>query len=124
MDRAARRTLIILSLSEVLAMSLWFTGTAVLPQLTVLWKADLGFISWVTLSVQLGFVAGALVLAIFNVADIFSAPRLIAVSAALAAALNVCFGLVARDHMSAAMVFRFLTGAALAGVYPPGMKVL
>lgn len=105
-------------------MSLWFAGTAVLPQLTSLWHASLALGSWLTLSVQLGFVVGALLLATFNVADVFSAPRLIAVSAAVAAVLNLGFGLVAADHVSAAITLRFLTGAALAGVYPPGMKVL
>jgi MFS family permease len=124
MDSPARRTLFILSISELLAMSLWFAGTAVLPQLTAIWKTSLAFSSWLTLSVQLGFVAGAMLLAIFNVADVFSAPRLIAISAAVAAVLNFLFGLVAHEHMYTAISLRFLTGAALAGVYPPGMKVL
>ena len=30
-----------LSLAELLAMSLWFTGTAVLPQVTGFWHANL-----------------------------------------------------------------------------------
>ncbi len=105
-------------------MSLWFAGTAVLPQLTMVWHASLALGSWLTLSVQLGFVAGALLLAIFNVADVFPAPRVIAVSAAIAAILNAAFGLVASEHIFVAIALRFLTGAALAGVYPPGMKVL
>src|SRR3954466_7960429 len=124
MEAPARRTLFILSISELLAMSLWFAGTAVLPQLTAIWKTSLAVSSWLTLSVQLGFVAGALLLAIFNVADVFSASRLIAISAAIAAVLNLLFAVVAREHMYAAISLRFLTGAALAGVYPPGMKVL
>jgi MFS family permease len=105
-------------------MSLWFAGTAVLPQLVTLWHGNLALGSWLTLSVQLGFVAGALLLALFNVADVFSAPRLIAASAAVAALCNAAFGLVAAEHVWVAIALRFLTGAALAGVYPPGMKVL
>lgn len=124
MEPNARRTLLILSFSELLAMSLWFAGTAVLPQLTAIWHASLALGSWLTLSVQLGFVAGALLLAMFNVADVFSAPRVIAVSAAVAAIFNIAFGLIAAEHVNAAIALRFLTGAALAGVYPPGMKVL
>src|SRR5207244_8266601 len=104
--------------------SLWFAGTAVLPQFTAIWNTDLAVGSWLTLSVQLGFVAGALGLAIFNVADVFSAPKVIAISAAIAAALNIAFGLVAREHILGAIALRFLIGAALAGDYPPGMKVL
>src|SRR5207253_2147544 len=70
------------------------------------------------------FVLGALLLAIFNVADVFSAPKVIAISAAIAAVLNIAFGLVAREYVVGAITLRFLIGAALAGVYPPGMKVL
>src|SRR4051812_40975890 len=103
MEPAARRTLLILSFAELLAMSLWFAGTAVLPQLTAIWHASLEMGSWLTLSVQLGFVAGALLLAMFNVADVFSAPRVIAVSAAVAAILNIAFGSVAAEHISLAI---------------------
>jgi MFS family permease len=46
------------------------------------------------------------------------------VSAALGALFNIAFGLLAADHFYVSMSFRFLTGMALAGVYPPGMKVL
>jgi MFS family permease len=37
---------------------------------------------------------------------------------------NLLFGLLASEHVFGAIALRFLTGAALAGVYPPGMKVL
>jgi len=59
-DRSARRVLLLLSIAELLAMSLWFTGTAVLPQLTLQWGSGIAVTSWLTIAVQLGFVAGAL----------------------------------------------------------------
>jgi MFS family permease len=124
MDSQAKRTLIILSIAELMAMSLWFAGTAVLPQLTQIWKSGLGVSAWLTLAVQLGFVVGALLLATFNVADIFHAPRVVAISAVAGALFNAAFAVVADHNITAAISFRFLTGAALAGTYPPGMKIL
>ena len=105
-------------------MSLWFSGTAVLPQLMKVWQAELGLASWLTLAVQLGFVTGALLSAVFNLADVFHAPRLIVVSMIAAASANAGFALTATDSIAAAVVFRFLTGVFLAGVYPPAMKIL
>lgn len=105
-------------------MSVWFAGTAVLPQLMKAWQAELGLASWLTLAVQLGFVAGALLSAIFNLADVFHAPRLVVVSMLAAAAANAGFALTAAGSIPLAIVFRFLTGLFLAGVYPPAMKIL
>jgi len=118
------RVLILLSLAELLAMSVWFAGTAVLPQLMKAWGAELGLASWLTLAVQLGFVTGALLSAIFNLADVFHAPRLVVLSMIAAAAANAAFALTATQSIPAAILFRFLTGVFLAGVYPPAMKIL
>src|SRR6185437_10401359 len=65
------RALVLLSLAELLAMSLWFTGTAVLPQVTPLWHAGLSLTSWLTIAVRIGFAVGALSFALFNVPDVF-----------------------------------------------------
>src|SRR5437764_9140014 len=96
------RVLILLALAELMAMSLWFTGTAVLPQLIRLWHADVAMGSWLTITVQLGFVIGALISALLNLSDIFSAPRIFVVSALLAAAANAGFAVVAEQPMFAA----------------------
>jgi len=119
----------VLTLAELLALSLWFTGTAVLPQLARMWAVPLSALAWVTIAVQLGFVAGALVAALLNLADVLSAPKLAALSAAMAAAANAGFALsasrgTAPGVASLPFLFRFLTGFFLAGVYPPGMKIL
>jgi MFS family permease len=118
------RVLVLLATAELLAMSLWFTGTAVLPALARQWHAGLGFTSWLTISVQLGFVLGALVVAIFNLSDVFSAPRIFVLCALAGAATNALFALVAADHIARGLLLRALTGAFLAGVYPTGMKIL
>src|SRR5947207_12178270 len=105
-------------------MSLWFTGTAVLPELLRRWHGGLGLGSWVTIAVQLGFVAGALLIATFNLSDVFRAPRIFVVCALAGAAANALFALVAEDHIALALLLRALTGAFLAGTYPTGMKIL
>jgi MFS family permease len=121
-----RRALWLVATAELLATSLWFSGTAAIPQLTIAWHTDVsGFAAAaLTTSVQLGFVVGALVSAVFNLADVLHAPRLFAASAFLAALCNAGFAGVAEESLAGALVLRFLTGAAMAGVYPVGMKIL
>ena len=53
---------VLLALAERLAMTLWFSATAVVPQLAGALALDHGAKSWLTMSVQIGFVVGALVL--------------------------------------------------------------
>jgi MFS family permease len=119
------RTLAALALAELLAISPWFSGTAVLPELQKVWSSDLSVSSWLTIAVQLGFVLGALVSAATNLADVFSARAVLVVSALLAAGANTAFGTAAGEgYIAAALLARFFTGFFLAGVYPTGMKLL
>jgi MFS family permease len=76
-----------------------------------------------TLSVQLGFVAGTLLSALLNLPDIISPRHLFTLTAIAGAVMNAAFGWFAHDA-SFAIVLRFLTGMSLAGVYPPAMKIL
>jgi MFS family permease len=106
-------------------MSLWFTGTAVLPQLAQLWGSGIAVTSWLTIAVQLGFVAGALIISIFNLSDIFRPTRVFVVCALAAAWVNAGFAFAAEQHkITTSIVLRMLTGAFLAGTYPTGMKIL
>jgi MFS family permease len=115
--------LLLLALSTVLALSLWFSASAVLPQLDVAWELTRSQRSWLTMSVQLGFVVGALASAALNLADRVSARTLFAWSALVGAAANALIA-TSVDAPEAAFVLRFVTGMALAGVYPPGMKLM
>ncbi len=106
-------------------MSLWFTGTAVLPQLSLLWASGIAVSSWLTIAVQLGFVAGALIISILNLSDIFRPTRVFVVCALAAAAVNAAFVPASERHaIPLAISLRMLTGAFLAGTYPTGMKIL
>ncbi len=82
------RTVTLLALAELLAMSVWFSASAVVPQLTSEWGLSGAQQSWLTMSVQVGFVTGALLSAILNLADRLPAQRLFATSAVMAAAAN------------------------------------
>ena len=118
------RTLVALTLAELLAISPWFAGTAVLPELQRLWGSNLSVSAWLTIAVQLGFVTGALTAATLNLADVFPAPRVMWTSAVLAAAANAAFAQVAAGHLQLGLAARFFTGFFLAGVYPTGMKIM
>ena len=104
-------------------MSLWFSGSAVVPALTKEWNLSESAASWLTLSVQLGFVTGTLLSAFLNLPDIISPRHLFTLTAILGASVNASFGLLSHNATSA-LVLRFLTGMFLAGVYPPAMKIL
>ena len=117
------RNLTLLALAELLAMGLWFSASAVVPQLTIEWALDDNGKSWLTMSVQIGFVVGALASAVFNLADRISNRLLMGVSALLGALFNAAIPLL-DPGPDLALLLRFLTGIALAGVYPPGMRLM
>ncbi len=106
----------------LLAMTTWFSATAVLPQLRTAWTLTTVQASFLTIVVQVGFVVGALVSAFFNLVDIIPARTLILLGALGAAAVNLL--LVGAHSVGPAIGLRFLTGAFLAGVYPPGLKAM
>src|SRR3712207_7775517 len=68
--------LAVLGVATLLAMTTWFSATAVLPQLRTEWQLTSNQASLLTIAVQLGFVAGALLSAVFNLADIVPPRRL------------------------------------------------
>ena len=115
--------LALLALAQLLSMSLWFSGSAVLPSLSREWTLDETTIGWLTIAVQVGFVAGTLLSAFLNLPDILTPKYLVTTSAFLGAASNAAFGYYA-EGPRLGIALRFLTGMFLAGVYPPGMKIL
>ena len=123
-DQDPRRwgMLTLLALGLLLGMSEWFTASAVAPELKVRWDLTSGQVGWLTTVVQLGFVAGTAAAALLNLADIVPA-RLYFAFASLGAALANA-ALLAVPGYSSALAARFLTGFCLAGVYPPGMKMI
>ncbi|MCA1613236.1 MAG: MFS transporter [Acidobacteria bacterium] len=93
------------------------------PAIRAEWQLSEAEAGWLTLAVQLGFVAGTLISALLSLPDVLSARRLFAASAVAGALANAAFGLFAAE-LTLGLVLRFATGACLAGVYPPGMKIM
>jgi MFS family permease len=116
------RMLALLSIAELLGMSLWFTASAVAPQLRAAWGLSTQQAGWLTTIVQLGFVAGTAVAALLNLADVVPARPYFAVSALCAAAANALVAIA--PGYESALALRFATGFFLAGVYPPAMKMI
>ncbi|HTK57210.1 MAG TPA: MFS transporter [Gemmatimonadales bacterium] len=116
------RALILLSTSVSLGMSLWFAASAVAADLGVRWGLTPAEMGGFTSAVQLGFVLGTALLAILNVGDLMSAPRLFVVSALVGAGANALLLWAPTYWM--ALLTRGVTGFALAGVYPPAMKMV
>ena len=116
------RSLGLLTVAELLALAPWFSAAAVSPLIQAEWQLTAGAAAWLTLAVQLGFVAGTLVSGVLNLPDRFNASRLFALSAVGAALTTAGLALVA-NGLVGGVALRFLTGAFLAGVYPPGLKL-
>jgi MFS family permease len=117
------RQLAWLSIAELLALSLWFSASAVLPALVREWQLGPVGRAWLTNAVQLGFIVGTLGSALGNLPDVWPARRLMMVSAAAGALANAAVALWV-DSLAPALVLRFLTGVCLAGAYPPAMKIM
>ena len=114
--------LTLLAASVVLSMSPWFSAAAVIGQLRAEWTVSEGASAWLTLAVQMGFVAGAVLSAALNLPDRASPRALIALGSLVAAAANAAL-LIAPGAL-AGTGLRALTGAALALVYPVTLKLM
>ncbi|MDX1582873.1 MAG: MFS transporter, partial [Thermoanaerobaculia bacterium] len=117
------RALALISLVELLCMSLWFGVSSVTPVL----RDELGYgdamASGLTIAVQLGFVSGTLLSAVLSLSDVMTTRKLLAISALTGALVNALFAWLPGEP-AFALTLRFLTGASLAGIYPPGMKLM
>jgi MFS family permease len=92
------------------------------PSLASEWGSDPLELPLLAVAVQLGFAAGALLLAVSGAPDVISGPRLFAAGALLAATANLGFAVAATDAVTA-LPFRALTGVALAAVYPVALRM-
>lgn len=121
-DHRRWKILALLAAAEMLGMSLWFAASAVAGQLGQRWVLTQSEVAWLTTTVQLGFVSGTAAAALLNLADVVPARLYFALSALLGATVNLL--LLAVPVYGAALACRFVTGLALAGVYPPAMKMV
>jgi len=117
------RQLAVLSLAELLALSLWFSAAAVLPALRREWALGDGGGGALAIAVQAGFIAGTLGAALANLPDVWPARRVMIAGAVVGALANALLAVAVND-LGAALVLRFVTGVAMAGAYPPAMKIM
>lgn len=110
-------------IAQLFSTSLWFSANGVGDQLLLAWGLSTRDLGTLTSAVQLGFIAGTLLFAVSGTADRFHASRLFLVASLCGALANLGLAWVA-DSLTSALVFRFLTGLALAGIYPVGMKLV
>ncbi len=121
---SALKAMWLIALAQLLVLSLWFSASAVSPALEVAWKLTPSQVPLLTLAVQLGFVVGALTSAVFNLPDVVATRRLFSASAVGGALVNLALLALGEGDLWKVIALRFLTGVALAGVYPVGMKAI
>ena len=117
-----RRSIAAVAIAQVLAMSLWFVSAAIMPEIVAEAGLGPGRAAALSSAVQIGFVIGALTLAVHGTADRHDPRRVMAAAAWIAAAANLML-LVTPPGGAAQLLLRAATGACLAGVYPVGMKL-
>jgi MFS family permease len=113
--------LALLALALFLGMTLWFSATAASPQIAAEFSLTEASTAWLTIAVQGGFVIGTLISALLNLADVVNARRLFAAGCAAGALANA--SITYASDTTTIIALRWCTGAALACVYPPGMKL-
>ncbi len=113
----------IIVVAQLLGTSLWFSTNSAADDLTRAWGVGPSGIGWLTNAVQSGFIVGTLGIAFTGLADRYRASRIFAISAVLGACANAGFALWA-NGLADGMVWRFVVGLCLAGIYPLGMKLV
>jgi MFS family permease len=108
--------------AEFFGTSLWFSANAVSDRIAAAAGGARGEILDLASFVQIGFVAGTLILGLTGLADRFRASRLFFTSSIVGAAANAMIAWVPH-HLPLVLACRFANGCALAGIYPIGMKL-
>jgi MFS family permease len=120
-----RHVLPVIVLSQFAGTSPWFSGNAILPALAQTLGMDGQAPAGITSAVHLGFIAGTLIFAVFNIADRWRPRDVFLVCALLGALANAA--IITVPHLPAPyawlLVLRFASGFFLAGIYPVGMKI-
>jgi MFS family permease len=112
----------LLVISQILALSLWFSASVVVVNLQVNSQFDATHAVLFTSLVQAGFVVGTLASAGFGLADRIDPRRFFSASALIAGAANALMLLI--DPASpVTLVLRFATGVCMAGIYPVGLRI-
>ncbi|MEP6262564.1 MAG: MFS transporter [Gillisia sp.] len=112
----------IIVLAQFCCTSLWFAGNGVMGDLILIHGLDLQALGHLTSAVQFGFITGTLIFAFLSLADRFPPSKVFFICALTGALVNL--GMILNNNsFESLMLWRFLTGFSLAGIYPVGMKI-
>ena len=114
--------LVVTGVALVLSLTTWYSATAIVPELTLLMSLSLSQVAWFTNGVQAGFVVGALSLSLLSLLDIYKSSTIMAMSACIAGIANAI--LILEPGIALSLFSRFITGMALAGIYPTVIKFI
>jgi len=117
-----KRILPVIVIAQFLCTSLWFAGNAIVNEIVRDHRLDLSFLAHITSAIQFGFITGTLVFAVFTISDRYSPSKVFFISSLFAGLFNLGISLHGINAMEI-LLFRFLTGFFLAGIYPVGMKI-
>lgn len=117
-----RSILIIIVTAQFLCTSLWFAGNSIINSIINNFQLEPSFLGHLTSAIQFGFITGTLCYAIFAISDRFSPSKVFFYSAVAGSLLNLGIILPWISSIEI-LIFRFLTGFFLAGIYPVGMKI-
>lgn len=117
-----RRVLPVIVLAQLAGTSPWFAVNAVMADLQREQGYGASDLGTLTSAVQLGFIAGTLLFAIFGVADRFS-PRRVFLCCAVASGAATAAAVPLAGSFAGLWLCRALGGFFLAGIYPVGMRI-
>lgn len=117
-----RRILLVIVISQFFCTSVWFATNAIMPDIVRQFGLAPAYLAHLTSAVQAGFITGTLIFAILSIADRFSPSKLFFICSIIAAACNLAV-IINGIGSFELILFRFLTGFFLAGIYPVGMKI-
>ncbi len=112
----------VIIISQFFCTSLWFAGNSVIQELILNFNLNQNALGNLTSAVQLGFIFGTLLFAIFCISDRYSPSKVFFVCSLLGAATNLSIIWPNNSYVSI-LSLRFFTGFFLAGIYPVGMKI-
>lgn len=113
--------LVVLTIAQLFGLSLWFAPNAIISQLDPIFNLTSTDISNISISVILGFVTGSLLSSFLSISDRYKLHHIFGISGLLGAFTTLM--LVFASSVLQIILLRFVTGVALAGIYPVGMKL-
>ena len=114
--------LVIISISLLFTLTVWFSANAIVNQLIILWMLNEYDIALLSMILIIGFVVGGFFSAILNLPDIIKTEKFYSIYAGLSALSN--FLAIFSSNFLWFLLFRFLTGFFLSGVCPTAMKLV